>query len=102
MLRKMLFQGLFAAAVIAGSAALYAVATAAELPQAMPAQVAAGPGAGNGPVPQGGAGYLQPDRGRPAEAMRDRRENRERHEMRDRERREYRGDHAGRRGHDDD
>ena len=96
MLRKMLFQGLFAAAVIAGSAALYAVATAAEPPRATTTdQPAAEAGVGTG--------YLQPGQDRSAEGMSDRRESRERHEMRDRERHERHGERSSSmRGRDDD
>ncbi|MFC3674101.1 hypothetical protein [Ferrovibrio xuzhouensis] len=94
MLRKMLFQGLFAAAVIAGSAGLYAIATAAE-----PARIAA---AGQPTAETGaGTGYLQPGQGRPAESMRDRRESRERHEMREREKHQRSGAYVERNGMQD-
>lgn len=93
MLRKMLFQGLLAAAVIAGGAALYAVTTTAQ-----PLQVAQ---ADTGPAGKGGNGYLQMDRDRAGKDMR------ERHKRDDaREGRTHRdGDHAHRkhkRDHDDD
>jgi len=80
MLRKMLFQGLFAAAIIAGGAALYAV-TAGAQPQAAAGQA-------EGPPPAvADTGYIRNDR--PLAGNRDHdghemREKRERHEMRDR------------------
>lgn len=93
MLRKMLFQGLFAAAVIAGGAALYATTTTAE-----PAQVAQ---ADTTPAGKGGNGYLQMDRDRATAGKHDR------HKRDDAgEQRQHRdGDHAHRkhkRSHDDD
>ena len=103
MLRKMLFQGLIAAAVIAGGAALYAVTTTAE-----PLQVAQADAA---PAGKGGNGYLQMDRDRAGKDMHDRHKRddaREHRKHRDDERaqRKHRDDEHGnrkhKRDHDDD
>lgn len=93
MLRKMLFQGLLAAAVIAGGAALYAVTTTAQ-----PAQVAQ---ADTAPAGKAGNGYLPMDRDRATAGKHDR------HKRDDAgEHRKHRdGEHADRkhkRNHDDD
>lgn len=93
MLRKMLFQGLLAAAVIAGGAALYAVTTTAE-----PLQVAQ---ADSAPAGKTGNGYLQMERDRASAGKHDR------HKRDDaREHRKHRDDeHTHRkhkRDHDDD
>src|SRR3546814_2713629 len=94
MFRKMLFQGLFAAAVIAGSAGLYAIATAAE-----PAQTVAASGSSQAPAEAGaGTGYLHTGRERATESHRDRRESREGHEMREREKHQRSGAYVERNG----
>lgn len=93
MLRKMLFQGLLAAAVIAGGAALYAATTTAE-----PLQVAQ---VETGSAGKAGNGYLPIERDRAGKDMHDRHKRDDAHKSgkhRD-------GDHAGRkhkRDHDDD
>lgn len=96
MLRKMLFQGLLAAAVIAGGAALYAVTTTAQ-----PAQVANTAEANTGPAGQAGNGYLPMDRDRASAGKHDRHKRDDAGEYR----KHRDGEHAHRkhkRDHDDD
>lgn len=96
MLRKMLFQGLLAAAVIAGGAALYAVTTTAE-----PAQVATAAETNTGPAGQAGNGYLPMDRDRATAGKHDRHKRDETGEHR-KHRDDEHGDRKRDRDHDDD